>query len=168
MTLTDIGVLLLALAIVLLTGCTAGQWQAHASAAQIAHATAESGRTALLQHRRDFLMSAGERAVQGRTDPVAAIDGAEADWNARYGALVPAMNAYAGAVNAYVAGAFAGIRGEMAEVWSLVRMAAHVASTWNAVAELLTEVEVELPTIPEWLLNFLLGATAVSEEGATP
>jgi hypothetical protein len=163
MTLEDAGVALLALAVILLTGCGAAEWSAHASAAQVVHATATSGRAALLQHRRDHLSSAGRRAMEGDQDPVAAVRAAAAEWDEEHRDLVGAFNVYAGSVNTYAAGVFSALRGEAAEVWSITRMAAHVGTAWNAVVGLLPE-GVELPEIPSWILDFLIGVTSVPEE----
>lgn len=138
------------------SGC-GGRWDAHVVAAQTAHATAETGRTAILAERKASLDAAAVAAQTASADIAAAIDAAAATWDGRNQPIVDAYNLFAGATNTYIAAAFAALEGNAGTPESLRALAAAVAREWNALAALLesTHVAASVPRLPDWLLTFL-------------
>jgi hypothetical protein len=139
------------------SGCGASALDEHAIVATVTHEIAVVGRQAILEERRRQLVAGGEAALE-EGEPVrpAVEEAAEGFDSGLGGQIVEGYNAFAGAANAYARGVLAEARGMLDSAVELVALGRHVATTYNALARLVEQLDgLELPIVPDWILEYL-------------
>lgn len=159
-------------ALLVLVGCGAGAWDAHAYAALSLRDASNGFRDALLEAHRDSIRAAamavprhpGELDSGFRERQLVALVAADRAWREEHEDLMTAQVAVAGASNAYARAAFEALQGNADGPEAVFGYGGDALRALLALADMARNHGLEeLPEIPPELLTFLAGRTSGGE-----
>lgn len=161
------------LALLLLFGCGAGAYDAHAFASQSLHDVSDGLRDVMRELHTDHLRAAvlGVDRHPGETDDafnarrLAALEAADAQWRDDMADVISAQQAAAHASNAYSRAAFAGVQGQK-PIGQVAAAGDDAIEALNAAIRAARRRGADVPEIPPEVATFLghlIGPTAGGE-----